>query len=324
MKTNMLLFPMVCCIPLLSCTSPQQPESKLNIKPHYSINETSNSAEAFYQLGRYYQGQQRLEQAATAYRKAVAADGAFAEAHNGLGVIYAMQGHYPDAVTEFKSAISQVPGTARFYNNLGHALYLQGNHAESVSVLEKAARLDPDNPRVKRNLELARTSANAQPAANVTMTAQPTAPVQTPPVPTTQTTSLPPESPAATPADTRPSQPETKPDTRATSLEKTRPFRLEISNGNGITGFARKMRSYLEEQGLSTARLTNQKPFRIEVSQIQYRQGYLEEALRVKSGLPSDLPVIQSTQLRHDIHARLLLGKDMTSRISEGKKAKPN
>lgn len=59
---------MVCCIPLLSYLT-WQPESKLNIKPHYSINETSNSAEAFYQLGRYYQGQQRLEQAATAYRK---------------------------------------------------------------------------------------------------------------------------------------------------------------------------------------------------------------------------------------------------------------
>ena len=52
--------------------------------------------------------------------------------------------------------------------------------------------------------------------------------------------------------------------------------------------------------------------------------GLLEEALRVKSGLPGDLPIIQSDKLRHDIHARLLLGKDMPPRISEGKKTKPN
>lgn len=173
MKTNMLLFPMVCCIPLLSCTSPQPPESKLNIKPHYSINETSNSAEAFYQLGRYYQGQQRLEQAATAYRKALAADNTFAEAHNSLGVIHATQGNLPSAVTEFKLAISQAPGIARFHNNLGHAFYLQGNHTEAVSALESAARLDPDNPRVKRNLELARARANAQPAPDVAITPPP-------------------------------------------------------------------------------------------------------------------------------------------------------
>lgn len=319
MKTNMLLFPMVCCIPLLSCTSPQPPESKLNIKPHYSINETSNSAEAFYQLGRYYQGQQRLEQAATAYRKALAADNTFAEAHNSLGVIHATQGNLPSAVTEFKLAISQAPGIARFHNNLGHAFYLQGNHTEAVSALESAARLDPDNPRVKRNLELARARANAQPAPDVAITPPPKAPVQNQP-PAPQTTPLPPESPAATPSAMPSSQPEAKPDTRANSPVTARPFRLEIANGNGITGFAKKMRGHLEEQGLSTARLTNQKPFRIEISQIQYRQGYLDEALRVKSGLPGDLPVIQSDKLRHDIHARLLLGKDM----AEGKKTKPH
>ncbi len=94
MKTKKLILPMVCCLPFLGSCSMLQTASNESwgVNPVYSVNKKAESPDSLYQQGRYYQGQQRYEQAATAYRKALVADPSFIEARNGLGVIYAMQG----------------------------------------------------------------------------------------------------------------------------------------------------------------------------------------------------------------------------------------
>lgn len=354
MKTKKMILPMVCCIPFLgSCTSLQPTNTSSpswGVNPVYSINQSSESPDALYQLGRYYQGQQRYEQAAAAYHRALAAAPYFIEARNGLGVIYAMQGRYEDAIATFRIAISQAPNGAHLYNNLGHALYLQGSYNESVAALEQATKLDPANPRAQSNLNLASAkatlpvkTASLNAAAAVPDNAIQAAPAPIAPTAVAQVARQPDsETPTVTPAAQAKSRLETiqvaenvyelrepiRPAQTATAVTNPQPadtpakpanVRLEISNGNGVTGLAKKVGGYLGQQGYPVTRLTNQKPFQVVVSQIQYRPGYRDQAQNLRSSLPDkpDLELVQSSKLRTDIHARLLLGKDLSQKVGQ-------
>jgi Tfp pilus assembly protein PilF len=452
MKTKKMILPMVCCIPLLSsCATPQTTGNQTwNIKPVYKVNNVAaDSPDAFYQLGRYYQGQRRYEQAAEAYRKALDADGSFVEAHNGLGVIYSMQGRYDEAITEFRTAASQAPNAGHLYNNLGHALYLQGAYAEAVSALKQAATLDPENPRTLNNLALAYAKAGeadksrqvfaeaAKPASSDSTAVAPVSPdpvVVSQPAPvepisgakpastdsavvahaasdkisvlqpapiesssaakpanadsaavapaasdkisvsqpapvesssgakqavetqsTVQTLALPkdrgvirsaPTVPVATTESRMEAgqiapnvyEPSERPEpvrgaaivastevmttAVATEAAKIQPapvtqadssvrLHLEVANGNGLTGMARKVAYFLQDSGYAKARLTNRKPFTVQTTQIQYRYGHQEDAEHLRSNLPGYTRMIQSNNLRADINLRVVLGRDM-------------
>lgn len=358
MNTRHIALPLICCLPLLgSCTMFQSAGTEqASINSVYSINKSSTSPDSLYQLGRYYQGQQRYEQAATAYRKALAIDPTFTPARNGLGVIHAMQGRLDEAIKEFRAAINYTPEAAHLYNNLGHALYLQGHYSDAVATLEQALILEPKNSGTLSNLNLAyakvgnpgyqpaTTLASAEPAEPLKGSALPQeetvtkAQLLTPPplqiAPSTpspvaqqsrlETVQLAPNlyeirertTPAQTAAVTAPAPVPAK-------QENLAQLRLEVSNGNGVTGFARNVSQYLGKQGYRTARLTNQKPFQIQTSQIQYREGFRNEAQRLKSALPGNMELVQNNKLRADIQARLLLGKDTTREVAHFNVAKP-
>jgi hypothetical protein len=97
--------------------------------------------------------------------------------------------------------------------------------------------------------------------------------------------------------------------------------RVEVSNGNGVTGMAGKVGQFLRSQGYPAARLTNNKPFRILMTQIQYRDGHKADAQRLKLSLPDALKLVQRNDLRADVSVRLVLGKDMASHLASlGKK----
>ena len=367
MKTKKLIWPLACCIPFLaSCTSMETALSESwRIKSVYSVNSKTETPEALYQLGRYYQGQQRYAQAATAYRRALqASNNTLIEAHNGLGVIYAGQGLYNEAIAEFKAAISHAPGTGYLYNNLGHTFYLQGTYPDAVYALEQASILDPGNPRVLQNLSQAyaklegatKSLDNNLASGPVSPPEQAIAPLAQDETPSinqmladtvvTQATvraveqAINQNTSAVTPMTAVKSRLETvqvapnifelrdrvTPIKMATAeilpepilkIENKTPLRLEISNGNGITGFAKMMNGFLKGQGIQATRITNQKPFQVDVSQIQYRPGYKDAAQLLKSTLPGNLELVQSTMLRQDIQTRLLLGKDMQQHMAQ-------
>lgn len=445
MKTKILspriILPMVCSIPLMttSCaTNKPMDKPAWNIQPVYKVNNVAvDNPNAQYQVGRYFQGQRRYEQAAQAYKKAIAADDGFVEAHNGLGVVYSMQGKYDEAVVEFVTAIGLAPKSSHLYNNLGHTFYLKGAYAEAVSVLEQAASLDPGNSHTMKNLGMAYAKAGeaaksqqafadaaksankspgeqtaveqsaakqstnakyqseqatvaapsipvqqavvaqvtvpepakapelkAEPQASVTQTpiaqtkdpevqtlALPKdrgvitpAPVAVTPVPDVvtplQTVQVAPVSQSGLPTPDLPAPVVSAPETKVAKLSEapivaavqpapavtaipavaieSRPtvippilMHLEVSNGNGTTGMARKVATYLRESGYAKARLTNHKPFTVQTTQIQYRYGYQADAEQLRASLPSPAAIVQSNNLRDDINLRVLLGKDL-------------
>jgi len=94
--------------------------------------------------------------------------------------------------------------------------------------------------------------------------------------------------------------------------------RLEVSNGNGVTGMAGKVGQFLKNQGYQAVRLTNQKPFQVRMTQIQYREGYQAQAQLLKISLPesSSPTLVQRNDLRADVGIRLVLGKDVATRVA--------
>lgn len=86
--------------------------------------------------------------------------------------------------------------------------------------------------------------------------------------------------------------------------------RLEISNGNGVTGAAARLARSLSVDGLKTVRLTNVKNFDVPLSRIEYRQDQqrMAESLSERLGLP--LKAKDEASPRADM--RIVLGHDAT------------
>jgi hypothetical protein len=93
-------------------------------------------------------------------------------------------------------------------------------------------------------------------------------------------------------------------------------LRVEVSNGNGVTGMARKVDRFLHGGSDPIARLTNQKPFQVKLTQIQYRDGYQAQAQRLQSSLPGQPAMILSNDMRADIGVRLVLGRDIARNVA--------
>ena len=64
----------------------------------------------------------KLEQAAAAFRRAIADHPAFCDAHDDLGEVLWMQKQFPEALSEFQTALRCNPHSAMVHNNLGSAL----------------------------------------------------------------------------------------------------------------------------------------------------------------------------------------------------------
>ena len=408
MKKLLFTYSTLCGTGLLfACASPP-PMSELAVKPALNVSSVGERPDGYYQLGRYYQGQNRLDQAIEAYRKALTLDRNFVDAHNALGAVYAAQGRLDEAVIEFEIVVATLPVTSYAWNNLGYAYLLQGKSGDAVAAFERATAFDLTNQRAWNNLgtalaqrgdsvaakekfaraaELAAAAPPASPAP--VMAASPAAvpaasyaavPVASPvaapialatAVPIVPAGAVPAGSPAELPAAApavavltaiqidavvavpldkltdasapiqlgpQPAAFDTGKETGsftsaivdntgnselvqlapsvyelrlAPQVVAAQSFRLELSNGNGVTGMARRLGEQLIAKGLPKARLTNQKPFRQRLTQIQYRDGYADVAEALRSRMPNQPPMIKTAALRASTDVRVVLGRDL-------------
>ncbi len=298
--------------------------------PANTARQATRGPDDFYRLGRYYQGEVHYDRAIEAYQQALTIDHRLADAHNGLGVVYAEQGRYDEAIKEFKAAIELSPGVAYLHNNLGYALLLLGSSQEALGPLEIAQRLEPSNEKVLFNLRLAheRLGGLQSDKARATPAAMPPAPVNTV-TPKTQSDSSTVKVVVVAPsvyelrvsertqpqvASVKDGVIEEEPLQPPQSAKKTlRSFKLEVSNGNGSKGLAKRVARLLEQKGVRTGRITNHTTFLQARTEIQYRKGFLTEASSLREFLPTDTRTIPSSSLRNDIQVRVLLGRDARS-----------
>lgn len=426
-------------------------EAKAPIRPGYGSvepfqrNSSPADPEAWYALGRYYQGQSRWDEAEKSFRRVLVANPAHAEAHNALGAVLAGRGLLAAAEGEFTAAAQAAPEAAHIRGNLGRIQMLQGRNEEALATLQEAYRLDPENPSVRSNLAQAFARSGKEgtvpqlaaapvpvPAAgpeapepvapraaapvagnssSVIVTVVPPVPakkdlaalpsvpledsrssirlVQAAPagdrasgtkvagleaVPVAAAPSLPAVSPAGSaerveakappaatpspsptlsPGDSRremkaeavavakpPIQVEAEPQPQvamsqsytvaepravamplatpaaipaSTAAESSVPsrFRLEVSNGNGVTGMARQVRLWLFGQGYGAIRVTNQLPYQQRATVVQYRSGFQDQAHALGDCLLREMPVIYEARLDPRADVRVVLGRDL-------------
>jgi hypothetical protein len=95
----------------------------------------------------------------------------------------------------------------------------------------------------------------------------------------------------------------------AAAPRATAVVRLEISNGNGVTGAAARLARLLDVDGLKTVRLTNVRPFVVPLSRIEYQrdQTVLARQLGDRLGLP--LHKLRGNPAYADM--RIVLGHDV-------------
>jgi tetratricopeptide (TPR) repeat protein len=89
--------------------------------------------------------------------------------------------------------------------------------------------------------------------------------------------------------------------------------RLEISNGNGVTGAAARLARTLDVQGVATVRLTNVKHFNVPLTRIEYAQVQQEMAHTLSQRLGVPLKVQREKSPRADL--RIVLGHDAGTRL---------
>jgi tetratricopeptide (TPR) repeat protein len=322
-KLNPIALSVICALAMGGCASPMQKHSDrpLAVEPVLHVND-GVSAEGLYRLGRYLEGQKRYEQAINAYREAIKRDPLLVEAYTGLGMSLAAQQRYDDAVRQFQAAIVLEPQAAHLHNNLGYAYLLSGQAEQAVKALEQAQRLDPAHARSAENLRTAQAKLGnpvSQPASRST-----TPPVETitapPPgtrlvkvAPQVFELELPPKPRNLERIQAVPLPPLPQQQPRAMP---TRSFKLEVSNGNGVLGLAKRVAGRLTGAGLKTARLTNQRPFNHATTEVQYREGYAAEAEALAAKLHHPVQVKRSERLARHIDVRLVLGRDVLSDVA--------
>ncbi|MGE5279745.1 MAG: tetratricopeptide repeat protein [Deltaproteobacteria bacterium] len=143
---------------------------------------------ALNDLGTFYAGEGRLEEAAGLFRAAVAVDPVFADANNNLckaetrlgrtaealaacgraidvdprhaeshvllGLLYYRQGDLEAAAAAFGEALAVDPGCAAAYNDLGILAAKAGRRGEAAALFKTALALEARNPEARRNLAL--------------------------------------------------------------------------------------------------------------------------------------------------------------------------
>jgi tetratricopeptide (TPR) repeat protein len=87
---------------------------------------------------------ERLEEAAAAFRAAVAIDPNFVEAHNNLANTLTALRRYDEAIPAYRAALSLRPEYPVALYNLGNALVELGRHDEGLVCYADALRLDPN------------------------------------------------------------------------------------------------------------------------------------------------------------------------------------
>jgi tetratricopeptide (TPR) repeat protein len=121
---------------------------------HYqrAISLRPDYAPAYSNLGTALRARGRLDEAVASYERALQLRPDYPDAHYNLANALLDQGKSDAAVQHFQVALRSVPGSAEVHNNLGIALAAKGRHDEAAAEFQAALRADPNSAKAHRNL----------------------------------------------------------------------------------------------------------------------------------------------------------------------------
>lgn len=309
----------ICLLP--SCASLPAPVQMM-FQPAEQVRHAGGDvASSYYRLGRYHQDHGDLALALTAYTYAIARNPKGAEARIAAAVIHAQQGRLAQARAMLLAVCAEYPELVQPRNNLGYVYYLQGEYAAASEAFHQVLTMEPANERARNNLALAQ-NADTRHIAAVTASVPEPAPAASPvaaaaaPIPAAapeggmRLVQHAPNMYELTIVQPQPSVAEAEAPTLPRPALSISTSRLEIANGNGIPGMAKRFRQALAGRGIATARLTNAKPFGRAGTSIEFRPGFEQQARSLQAAIGGKVALEPADKLRPQTDLRLVLGKD--------------
>lgn len=322
---------------LAGCSTPEP--KTWRVAPNYRISHAGPSAnQGYVALARQFEGERRWREARDAWRKAALAAPEDADTLNALGLAEASQGQFGRAVAALRRAVALAPERVPLLNNLGYALLLDGNNVEAKSVLRAALARSPDHLLAQANLS--RLDQVAGSAAAPVASAK-EAPAEASPAPHLQIVQTAPNVEAlqlrqtglaavseasVVPAVSAVSAGSEAPEVKAAALAapnslaaeapvrvaETPPPRVEIVNGNGVTGMAASLSGWLRAHGLAqNALLSNALPFNTVTTVMHYRTGYFSVAKELAERMPYRVAMAAGPGGALNADIRVVLGRDL-------------
>ena len=323
--------PILLAAALLSSCAGIPPQLRLMFQPAEQVRHgSSDVAAAYYRLGRYHQDAGDLGLALTAYTYASARDPKAPEPRIAAAAIHAQQGRLAQARAMLRQVCEEYPALAQPLNNLGYVYYLEGDYEAATQAFRAALAREPGSERARNNLRLAEGASVRGVAAVETIAALPAAPAPEP-VPA----AAPAAAPAATPAPaaggmqlvrtapnvyelrTAPAAATPAPALAATPMPAA--ARLEIANGHGADGLARRFQQTLALRGIVATRLTNMQPFGQATTRIEFAPGQEAAARTLQAALGGKPPLRLADRSAAAGGMRLVLGKDAPLALAQAK-----
>jgi Flp pilus assembly protein TadD len=261
-----------------------------------------------------------------------------------LGYAYILSGDYAQAITPLERACILDPLSHRAWRHLGDALAKQGQDERARVMYKQADALNAHDIKADYALargsgvapidgamaraatsdglalselhqaangmfELRRTSASAATAAPVP------APVSAPVVAVAAPPPAPSNAIVTVPLDAAPGPERPEP-------ALTDSVRLEIRNGNGVTGMARRMARSLTgktgDAGLRVVRLSNEKGFNVARTRVEYQPGFEAAASRLAEQFAN--ATVEEVAGGQSADVRLVIGRDIMRSKAEARR----
>ncbi len=300
--------------------------------------DTGAQAEETYRAGRAQHLARQPDAARAAYEAVLRLDSGHPGARNGLATLHAQEGALAPAIAIWRELVASIgldagPAKAYLLGNLGQALLLHGEHDEARAVLEGACLLDPLDPRSWQLLgDTLAVLGQEERARQMHRQAA-----------TLRGYDLRADFAAVTGGRTEVARlgqalaapaPQAHPDwaqawivvgqdgmmelrrTPAAKEPQAQPaptlagmVRLEIRNGNGVTGMARALSNRIDEPGIRVTRLSNEPGFAVSHTRIEYEASHADAAHRLAQRLGGTR--LQEVDPGALVNLRLVLGRDL-------------
>lgn len=114
-------------------------------------NIKTESAEEYFILGLKYEGENKYEDAAEAYKRAIKLRPDYLDPHINLGLVYYKLGKYSEAIDSYKQALRIKPDCT-IYNKLGTIYIITGKYSMAIDAFKQAAMINSKNPEIYFNL----------------------------------------------------------------------------------------------------------------------------------------------------------------------------
>jgi Flp pilus assembly protein TadD len=295
-------------------------QAALRADPHH-VNASNGLATLYAERG-------ELAKAIALWRELTAAAGAAsgpgsAFLFSNLGYAQLLNGDYRQAITALERACVLDPLNHRAWRHLGGALDKLGQHERARLMYRQASALEQHNFKAdyalaQRSGVAAIDSAAAKPPASDGLAATEVRQTgsgmfelrRAPPVVEEQ-----PEPVAAAGVVT---MPVAAPDIEEQADAAPETAKLEIRNGNGVTGMARALARRMGDPGLRVVRLSNEKGFKVEHTRVEYQGGFREAASRLAARFGG--AAMQEVESCDKADMRLVIGHDLGRSKAEARR----